>query len=147
MQLRLPCLFALTLLAACASDEPAPSEKDATPAAPALAALPAHMRELSGMLSSTQGYLPAGSEVEVALLVVDDRDRPRQLLASDKLVATGGAMPFRLVFNPQYFPNSARVELRARVIQSGQLAWRLRPLQIFQAESRALGELRMERAP
>ncbi|SDO00461.1 YbaY family lipoprotein [Pseudomonas jinjuensis] len=145
---RLLCLFALVLLGACSSDKPAPEAEASTAnTVQAAPALPAHMRELTGMLSSIQGPLPAGGEVEVALLVIDERDRPQRLLASAKLLATGAALPFRLVFNPESFPNHARVELRARVSQSGQLAWRLPPVRIFQAESRALGELRLERAP
>ncbi|MDL2424860.1 YbaY family lipoprotein, partial [Pseudomonas sp. BAgro211] len=90
----------------------------------------ANMRALSGQLSSSQGFLPAGSEVELALLVIDQRDRPQQLLSSEKMIATGQALPFRVVFNPQSFPAGARVELHGRVSQSGQLAWRLPPVRI-----------------
>ena len=151
MSARLLCLSLIALLAACSSDKPAPAPQ-APQSAPARAAVdnspvPANMRALSGQLSSRQGYLPAGGEVELALLVIDERDRPQQLLSSEKLIATGQALPFRLVFNPQSFPSGARVELHARVSQSGQLAWRLPPVRIFQPESQALGELRLERAP
>ena len=151
MYTRLLCLSLTVLLAACASEKPvpaaapAPAPKNSAPAA--LEPVPAHMRALSGQLSSSQGYLPAGSEVEVALLVIDERDRPQQLLSSEKLIANGQALPFRLIFNPQSFPANARVELHGRVSQSGQLAWRLPPVRIPQPETRALGELRLERAP
>ncbi len=97
--------------------------------------LPAHLRELSGTLSSIQGSLPRGSEVQMALLVIDERDRPQRLLASETVLATGELMPFRLPFNPESFlpaGGALRVELHARVIQSGQLAWRLHPLRIAQ---------------
>ena len=148
---RLLCLSLTALLAACASEKPAPAAPSAPApmksAAAALEPVPAHLRALSGQLSSSQGYLPAGSEVEVALLVIDERDRPQQLLSSEKLTATGQALPFRLIFNPQSFPANARVELHGRVSQSGQLAWRLPPVRITQPETRALGELRLERAP
>ncbi len=148
MSARLACLSVIVLLAACSSDKPAPAPQAApTRATVEEPALPAHLRELTGRLSSSQGYLPAGSEVELALLVIDQRDRPRQLLSSEKLIATGQALPFRLVFNPQSFPSNARVELHGRVSQSGQLAWRLPPVRITQPETRALGELRVERAP
>lgn len=151
MSARLLCLSLIVLLAACSSEKPAPAPQ-APPSAPARAVVdnspvPANMRALSGQLSSRQGYLPAGGEVELALLVIDERDRPQQLLASENLIATGQALPFRLVFNPQSFPSGARVELHARVSQSGQLVWRLTPVRIFQPESQALGELRLERAP
>lgn len=150
MHARLLCLSLTVLLAACASEKPTPAAEPApTPnkAPAALEPVPTHMRALSGQLSSSQGYLPAGSEVEMALLVIDERDRPQQLLASEKLIGTGQALPFRLIFNPQSFPTNARVELHGRVSQSGQLAWRLAPVRITQPETRALGELRLERAP
>ncbi|WP_152220004.1 YbaY family lipoprotein [Pseudomonas sp. SCB32] len=151
MSARLVCLSLIALLAACSSDKPAPVPQ-APQSAPARTAaadspVPANMRALTGQLSSSQGYLPAGGEVELALLVIDQRDRPQQLLSSENLIATGQALPFRLVFDPQSFPANTRVELHARVSQSGQLAWRLPPVRITQPETRALGELRLERAP
>ncbi|AGI22515.1 lipoprotein [Pseudomonas sp. ATCC 13867] len=149
MSARLLCLSLIALLAACSSDKPASPPQQTTPVRAAVVepVLPANMRELTGLLSSSQGYLPAGGEVELALLVIDERDRPQRLLSSEKLLATGQALPFRLVFNPQSFPANARVELHGRVSQSGQLAWRLPPVRITRPETRALGELRLERAP
>jgi len=148
MSSRLLCLSLFALLAACSSEKPAPVAQTApVRASVAEAPVPADMRALTGLLSSSQGYLPVGGEVELALLVIDQRDRPQQLLSSEKLIATGQALPFRLVFNPQSFPANTRVELHARVSQSGQLAWRLPPVRIPQPDTRALGELRLERAP
>ncbi|WP_447745360.1 YbaY family lipoprotein [Pseudomonas nicosulfuronedens] len=148
---RLLCLSLTVLLAACASEKPASVDQPVAVAKKTTSAsdepVPANLRALTGQLSSSQGFLPAGSEVELALLVIDQRDRPQQLLASEKFVGTGQALPFRLVFNPQSFPAGARVELHGRVSQSGQLAWRLPPVRISQPETRALGELRLERAP
>lgn len=146
MTLRPIALLAVLLLAACSSDKPKPAptpqaSRSVTMVEPVL---PAHLRELSGTLSSVQGSLPRGSEVQMALLVIDERDRPQRLLA------TGEPMPFRLPFNPESFPpagGALRVELHARVIQSGQLAWRLHPLRIAQPATQALGELRLVRAP
>lgn len=43
-----------------------------------LGPLPAYQREVSGTLTG----VPAGAEVELALLVIDERSRPQQLLAS-----------------------------------------------------------------
>ncbi len=132
MTLRSIALLAVLLLAACSSDKPKPAptpqaSRSVTMVEPVL---PAHLRELSGTLSSIQGSLPRGSEVQMALLVIDERDRPQRLLASETVLATGELMPFRLPFNPESFPpagGALRVELHARVIQSGQLAWRLHP--------------------
>ncbi|MEQ6744129.1 hypothetical protein V4W48_26415 [Pseudomonas aeruginosa] len=146
MTLRPIALLAVLLLAACSSDKPKPAptpqaSRSVTMVEPVL---PAHLRELSGTLSSIQGSLPRGSEVQMALLVIDERDRPQRLLA------TGELMPFRLPFNPESFPpagGALRVELHARVIQSGQLAWRLHPLRIAQPTTQSLGELRLVRAP
>ncbi|MCC0415375.1 YbaY family lipoprotein [Pseudomonas aeruginosa] len=145
-------LLAVLLLAACSSDKPKPAptpqaSRSVTMVEPVL---PAHLRELSGTLSSIQGSLPRGSEVQMALLVIDERDRPQRLLASETVLATGELMPFRLPFNPESFPpagGALRVELHARVIQSGQLAWRLHPLRIAQPTTQSLGELRLVRAP
>ncbi|MWV16286.1 hypothetical protein F3I16_09540 [Pseudomonas sp. L-22-4S-12] len=142
-----PC--ATLLLAACASAPekpvaPAPAPvAEAKPAAVVEAPLPSHMRELRGSLRTP----PAGSEVEMALLVIDERDRPQQLLASLTLAGNGQLLPFRLPFNPAYLPNGARVELRARISQSGRLVLRLPPQRIHQAQSQNLGELPLVSAP
>lgn len=141
---QLALLGLIGLLAACASEAPAPVPAQAAPRAAATpAALPAHMRELSGSLLG----VPAGAEVELALLVVDERGIPRRLLASLNLNGSGAALPFRLPFDPASFPLGTRVELRGRASQSGWLILRLPPLRIPAAESRALGALRLEPVP
>lgn len=80
MTLRPIALLAVLLLAACSSDKPKPAptpqaSRSVTMVEPVL---PAHLRELSGTLSSIQGSLPRGSEVQMALLVIDERDRPQR---------------------------------------------------------------------
>lgn len=147
MPLRLFCLFALALLAACSSKPSAPVQPAAKAQASAAQPLPANMRELSGVLTSSAGYLPAGAEVEVALLLMDQRDQPQRALTSLDLLGNGGALPFSLRFDPSDFPAGGRVELHVRVAQNGQLAWRLRPLPIAAAQSQSLGELRLVPAP
>ncbi|UUY08862.1 YbaY family lipoprotein [Pseudomonas sp. J452] len=151
IRLLLP-LFSTLLLAACASAPekptppvaPAPAPVAVTkPAVVVEAPLPSHMRELRGSLRTP----PAGSEVEMALLVIDERDRPQQLLGSLKLSGNGQLLPFRLPFNPAYFPSGARVELRARISQSGRLVLRLPPQRISQAQTQSLGELPLVSAP
>jgi len=132
------------LLVACAGEppaEPAPAKPVAKPAAEQ--PLPAYMRALDGQLLGA----PAGSDVELALLAVDTRDRPLRLLGSLRLDGTGTALPFRLTFNPEAFPQDLRVELRARVSQSGQLIQRLAPRRIPAAESQSLGALQLETVP
>ena len=79
--------------------------------------------------------------------MIDERGRPQRLLASDTLDGTGQALPFQLRFNPDVFPNGARVELRARASQSGQLILHLKPLSVTRAETQALGALQLEKAP
>ncbi|MNY51458.1 hypothetical protein D3C86_1870470 [compost metagenome] len=105
--------------------------------------LPAYQRELSGALLG----VPAGAEVELALLVIDERSRPQQLLASANLIGTSQALPFHLRFNPDVFPAGARVELRGRASQSGQLILHLPAQRIFQPTTQALGQLQLVKAP
>ena len=137
----LPLLLA-ALLAACASEEPAPQLP--TPAQqPKLEATPAHMRELIGVLHTP----PSGSEVELALMSIDSRDRPQRLLGNLVLNGNGGPLPFRLLFNPESFPRGERVELRGRASLSGRLILKLQPRLILQPESQTLGPLQMVPAP
>ena len=148
----LVCLF--LLLAACAGEPsrpvtpPAPVQPKVAlkPAAPVEQPLPAHLRELRELRGSLLTP-PAGSEVELALLLVDERDRPQRLLASQALAGTGNALPFRLRFDPQQFPGGARIELRARISQSGRLILRLPPQRVLQADSRDFGALPLVSAP
>jgi uncharacterized lipoprotein YbaY len=142
-------LCCAALLAACGSDRPKPAPAPAplppnvAKKAEPLGPLPAYQRELSGTLLE----IPAGAFVELALLVIDERGRPQQLLASSTLTGTGQALPYQLRFNPEAFPAGARVELRGRASQSGQLILHLPPQRIIQAQTQATGPLRFEKAP
>ncbi|NIF27826.1 hypothetical protein F3J44_15755 [Pantoea sp. Tr-811] len=142
-------LCCAALLAACGSDRPkteaAPAPAPATTARKAepLGPLPAYQRELSGTLLD----IPPGTDVELALLVIDERNRPQQLLASSTLYGTGQALPYQLRFNPEAFPAGARVELRGRVSRSGELIMHLPPVRIAQPQSQATGPLRFEAVP
>ncbi|MDR6711847.1 putative lipoprotein YbaY [Pseudomonas hunanensis] len=137
------------LMTACSSEKPKTEQAVVAPApkvaktAPALGPLPAYQREISGTLLE----VPAGAEVELALLVIDERDRPQRLLASSNLVGTGQDLPYQLRFNPEAFPAGARVELRGRASRSGQLIMHLPAQRIVQAASQATGPLRFEKAP
>lgn len=138
-----------SLLAACGSDRPKTEQAPATPAPTVVnkhqlpGPLPAYQRELSGTLLE----VPAGAEVELALLVIDERGRPQRLLASDNLLGTGQPLPYQLRFNPEAFPAGARVELRGRASRSGQLILHLPAQRISQAQTQATGMLRFEKAP
>ncbi|HLD65426.1 MAG TPA: YbaY family lipoprotein [Pseudomonas sp.] len=139
-------LITLALLAACASAPPAPPAPPQPVVAPRIqapAALPAHLRELSGSLLG----VPAGADVELALLLVDEKDRPGRLLSNATLTGSGAALAFRLSFNPASFPLGGRVELRGRVSQAGRLILRLPSRPILTPESQVLGPLQLERAP
>ncbi|WP_248918466.1 hypothetical protein [Pseudomonas entomophila] len=142
-------LCCAALLAACGSDRPkseqapAPAPAKVAKKAQPLGPLPAYQRELSGTLLE----VPAGADVELALLVIDERGRPQQLLASSTLTGTGQALPYHLRFNPEVFPAGGRVELRGRASQSGQLILHLPPVRIAQAETQGTGPLRFEKAP
>ena len=145
----LAVLCCAALHTACGSDQPkteqppAPAPAKVSKKAQPLGPLPAYQRELSGTLLG----IPAGAEVELALLVIDDRDRPQQLLASSTLPGTGQALSYQLRFNPEAFPAGARVELRGRASRSGQLIMHLPPLRITQAQTQATGPLQFEKAP
>jgi uncharacterized lipoprotein YbaY len=140
------------LLVACSSaPKPAPplpgpapqqAQKKAQESA-SLGPLPAYQRELSGTL---QG-VPTGAEVELALLVIDERGRPQQLLANSNLIGNDHVLAFRLRFNPESFPIGARVELRGRASQSGQLILHLPAQRIDQPITQALGQLQFVKAP
>ena len=154
MSLRpLVLLSVFSLLVACSSDAPKPKPPTPGPAPQAaqkkakesanLGPLPAYQRELSGTL---QG-IPAGAEVELALLVIDAQDRPQQLLASSSLIGTNQLLPFHLRFNPESFPAGVRVELRGRASQSGQLILHLPSQVITQPTTQALGQLQFVKAP
>ena len=146
-------LSLLSLLVACGTDAPKPQPPTPGPApqqaqkkakeAADLGPLPAYQRELSGTL---QG-VPAGAEVELALLVIDDKDRPQQLLASSSLIGTNQVLPFHLRFNPESFPAGQRVELRGRASQSGQLILHLPSQVITQPTTQAMGQLQFIKAP
>lgn len=136
------------LLAACSSTEP-PKPAPAKPAPQAIklpegpGPLLPYQRELSGQLLG----VPSGAEVELALLVIDERNRPQKLLSSTKLLGNNQSLPFQLRFNPEAFPAGARVELRGRASQSGQLILHLPSVRIQEASTQALGALQFVTAP
>ncbi|KAF1028882.1 MAG: hypothetical protein GAK37_02010 [Pseudomonas sp.] len=151
MPLRPLVLLALfSVLAACSSHtpkpaapQPVPAQEKKVPGIEDAGPLPAYQRELSGTLNG----VPAGAEVELALLVIDERSRPQQLLASSVLTGNNQPLAFRLRFNPDAFPAGARVELRGRASQSGQLILHLPPVRIFQATTQTTGPLQLVPAP
>ena len=151
MQLRpLVLLTLFGFLVACSSPAPKPSTPQPQPAQEKkvpgledLGPLPAYQREINGSLSN----VPAGAEVEMALLVIDDRSRPQQLLASSVLTGNGKPLAFRLRFNPEAFPAGARVELRGRASQSGQLILHLPAVRITQPITQTTGPLQLVKAP
>ncbi|MDZ5604598.1 YbaY family lipoprotein [Pseudomonas sp. RP23018S] len=143
-------LCCAALLAACGSDKPKPEHPPAAPPAKVSqklpddpGPLPAFQRQLSGSLMD----IPPGAQVELALLVIDDKGRPQRLLASSNLTGTGQPLPYQLRFNPEAFPANARVELRGRASQSGQLILHMDSLRITQAQTQITGPLQFEKAP
>lgn len=139
----------LGLLAACSSTEPPKSASPAKPAPNAITLpesqgpLLPYQREISGQLLG----VPTGAEVELALLVIDERNRPQKLLSSTKLTGNNQSLPFQLRFNPEAFPLGARVELRGRASQSGQLTLHLPSVLIPRPETQSLGQLQFFKAP
>lgn len=143
-------LTMFSFLVACSSEapkpaapQPTPQQEKKIPGQEPLGPLPAYQREVSGTLTG----VPAGAEVELALLVIDERSRPQQLLASSVLIGNNKPLAFRLRFNPQAFPAGARVELRGRASQSGQLILHLPAVRIEQAITQTTRPLQLVRAP
>ncbi|MFG3453622.1 YbaY family lipoprotein [Stutzerimonas stutzeri] len=101
------------------------------------------MHELHGSLIG----VPAGSDVELALLEVNRRDQPDRLLSNVQLKGRGNELPFILKFNAEKFPKNQQVELRGRVTRSGQLIMRLPAVQVTSSASQSLGPLRLVPAP
>ena len=138
-----------SLLAACSSTEPPKATAPAKPAPNAIklpdspGPLQPFQREISGQLLG----VPAGAEVELAILVIDERNRPQKLLSSTKLTGNNQSLPFQLRFNPEAFPQGARVELRGRASQSGQLTLHLPSVLIAKPETQSLGQLQFFKAP
>ncbi|ENA32961.1 MULTISPECIES: YbaY family lipoprotein [Pseudomonas] len=142
----LPVLL-ISLLAACSEKPVAPAEPAKEPEPVAGAPRPGNLREVSGTLRTPDGAIAPGAQVEVAMLVIDSQDRPQRLLASETLTGNGKALAFRLPFNPEVFPQNAKVELHARVSQSGQLVCYLSPVKISQPNTQVLGELVLDQTP
>ena len=141
-RLVLPVLLAS--LAGCASQPAEPPQPQPVP--PVELSSAPHSKLLNELSGSLLGA-PEGSEVELALLEVNERNRPDKLLSSLKLTGRGSELPFILQFNPDAFPSGQRVELRGRVTRSGQLIMRLPPRTIQSAASQALGPLQLVPAP
>ncbi|WP_397451163.1 YbaY family lipoprotein [Pseudomonas sp. NA-150] len=141
------CLFGL--LVSCSSKAPTPvvtaptAQQPATREPEGQGPLPAFQREISGQLLGA----PAGAMVELALLVVDERSRPTQLLANITLTGTNQPLNFQLRFNPDSFPVGARVELRGRASQSGQLILHLPSRRIDQGITQTVGAMQFVTAP
>lgn len=138
-----------SLLAGCSSppavDIPAPASTETSISqAPSVARVVDHnLRQLSGTLLTP----PADSLVELAVLLVDSRGQPRQLLDSLSLNGTGQALPFTLNISMSPVPAALRLQLRARVSVSGQLVQRL-PGRFIQPElDGQLGALALVPAP
>lgn len=136
------------LLAACAGEPVAPPPQTTKPVPTAaletaLVPVPAHLRELSGNLLD----IPSGAEVELALLTINERGIPQDLLGTLQLRGSGAPLPFRLTFDPASVARGIRVELRGRAHLAGRLILRLPPLAIRHADSQSLGELQLVPAP
>ena len=89
----------------------------------------------------------AGADVDLALLGVDMRGRPRALLGQVHLRGNGEALPFRLPLNLQQVPQDLRLELRGRVSHSGRLVQRLPARTIVELRDQDLGALQLVPAP
>ena len=146
-----PMLLLSCLLLGCAAQPPDEQTEVAPPIAqpaqtaqalePIAAAVGQH--QLRGTLLTP----PAGSNVELAVLLVDSQGYPRQLLGSTTLTGTGQTLPFSLVFAEQQADAGLRLQLRAQVSLSGQLVQRLPGKSIQPSQQGDLGPLQLVKAP
>lgn len=141
------------LLVACSSPPettpPQPTTPADEPVPVAGAPTPANLREISGVLRNAQGLVPTGAQVEIALLAVNAKGLPQRLLASETVTGKGAPLAFRLPFNPEIFPTrpDLKVEFHARLIQAGQLASYLPPVNVGGPTTQNLGELVLNQTP
>lgn len=137
----LPALILTPLLSACSSAPEAPPSAPVAPAVPqtTLAPQPGLHGQLLGVAS--------GADVELALLAVDLRGRPRQLLGLVRLRGDGEPLPFHLPFADARPTTGQRLELRGRVSQSGRLVQRLPARSIAELSDQDLGALHLVPAP
>lgn len=135
------CTALVVALAGCAAQHTEEPRQ-----APAPVAGPAGQDPLAANLNAISGSLlgvPAGAEVELALLQVGQGHRPERLLANLRLQGDGDELPFLLQFNPDIFVADRPVELRGRVTQRGQLIMQLAPRAITSSASQSIGQLRV----
>ncbi len=138
----LPALLFI-LLASCSSTPDAPQPADHPPSPAGTGQAASNRPLLTGSLLGA----PAGAEVELALLEVNAHEKPGRLLGDIRLHSQGDELPFRLPFDPE-LTGQQRVELRGRVIQSGQLIMQLPPRPIMaHANGQSLGRLQLVRTP
>ena len=80
-------------------------------------------------------------------MVTAHPSRPQQLPATRVQTGKNRPLAFRLRFDPEAFPSGARVELRGRASQSGQLILHLPAVRITQAITQTTGPLQLVKAP
>lgn len=143
-----PLILLGCLLSGCSSKPAAPlpslaSEVQPAPVITASEKPAAERFQLSGSLFTP----PAGSVIELALLLVDQKGRPKVLLGSSTLTGTGQSLPFSLGFSRNDLPGGLQPQLRARVSLSGQLIQRLPGTSVATLQSQNLGALQLVKAP
>lgn len=137
--------FALSgLLVACAST-PGTTPPEPTPA-PAMSEAKAAAVQQPGLRGELLGVAP-GADVDLALLGVDMRGRPRALLGQVHLRGDGEPLSFHLPVQPQATQQDLRLELRGRVSHSGRLVQRLPARTIAELTDQDLGALHLVPAP
>ena len=132
------------LLAACAS-EPTATTAPATPA-PTEIEIKTPTLQGPGLRGELLG-VAAGADVDLAVLGVDMRGRPRALLGQVHLRGSGEALPFHLPLSNLQVPQDLRLELRGRVSHSGRLVQRLPARAIAELRDQNLGALQLVPAP
>ncbi|KJU80402.1 hypothetical protein N619_02755 [Ectopseudomonas oleovorans] len=134
------------LLAACAG-EPTTTVPPPTPAPAPAPAEPSNVPTQGPGLRGELLGVAAGADVDLALLGVDMRGRPRAMLGQVHLRGNGEALPFHLPLSNLQAPQDLRLELRGRVSHSGRLVQRLPARTITELSDQDLGALQLVPAP
>lgn len=88
--------------------------------------------------------VPKGAELELALLALDEKNSPKELLAVERFQGKGDTLSFQLNFDINRVKQFKAVELRGRVSQNKQLIGYVSPWHKKQLQKQDLNGIILE---